>query len=204
MITYDSKRAQAAVQYLVDSSYYIHHVTKLRNTVAKRRALPFKGEAEPLNKLLVIGRQNQTALENLIELAEFKRSHKASYQRDYMAAKRQRDRKAIELESLLVGRKLTVDERNTLLLKQYDVWNRELDHLLKELTGPWRDRNEARRQFWATKEKELDLLIVEAQRTLDHTAKRKRVVVVERQPKTVLGAKLKDALATRKKLSVRR
>lgn len=204
MIEYNEKRAQAAVQFLVDSSYSVHHITKLRSTVTKPRAMPFKDDAECLNELLVIGRQNLKAMENLIELAEFKRGNKASYQREYMAAKRQRDRKVIELEQQLVGRKLTLDQRNALLQKQYVIWHKERDQLLKKFNGSWVERNALLKDFWATKESEIDQLLAEAKQTLDHVVKRKRVVIVERQPKTVLGAKLKEALAGRNKLTRRK
>ena len=73
MIKFDVARARQAVQYLVDTNYFSHHLRKLRSTVEKPRALPFKGEAEVLNELLLIGRQNLDAMEKLVALAEFKR-----------------------------------------------------------------------------------------------------------------------------------
>ncbi len=204
MVSFDVPRARAAVQFLVDSSYFVHHVTKLRSTIEKPRAMPFKGDAEPLNELVRLGRQDRVALDKLVELAEYKRSGRVAYQQQYMAAKRQRERKVITLEELLTGRKLTLDERHNVLVKQYDMWHRERERFIKEHDGSWIERNEALKEFWAAREGELDALIVEARRTLDQTVARKRVVTVERLPKTAFGSKLKDAVGERKKLTIKR
>lgn len=164
MITYDRERTKQAVQHLVDSSYFSHHLKKLRANIHKPRALPFRGKFEVLNELLIVGRQSQEAFENLIKLAEFKRDHdKSSYQREYMAAKRQRDRKVIVLEEAMTGKKLNLEARRALLLKQYAVWNKERDALLKAIADrPWAERNAAIREFWQRKEHEIDLLQTEA------------------------------------------
>jgi hypothetical protein len=199
MITYDLNRARLAVQYLVNTSYFNHHLRKLRTTLAKPRALPFKDELEVLNELLVIGRQNREAMENLIKVAEFKRDDKNEYQRRFMAAKRQRDLKVIKLEELMQGKKLTLDERKDVLLKQYGVWHKERDKLVKKLgDASWADRNAAIRQFWEAKEAEVDALTTEARNAQEHHKKRKYTVVVSKpEPKSALGQKLKKALDKR-------
>jgi hypothetical protein len=115
---YNKARVREAVQYLVGSSYFHHHVTKLRSSVEKPRSMPFKDDAEALNELLVIGRQNLDAMENLISVAEFKRGDKNEYQREYMAAKRQRDRKVCELEELMTGKPLVQAARDAVLRRQ--------------------------------------------------------------------------------------
>ncbi len=193
MIDYDLARARQAVQYLVDSSYFRHHVTKLRNTVGRPRAMPFKEDAECLNELLVVGRQNGQAMENLIAVAEFKRGGKNEYQREYMAAKRKRDRKVFQLEELMTGKKLSAAQRTALLKRQYVVWNKERDAFLKskgELA--WAQKNQALAQFWERKEHELDALITEAQAS--GPVKRKYTVKVEQQPKTAFGKALVAAV----------
>jgi len=193
MITYDLARARKAVQFLVDSSYFHHHIKKLRSTVEKPRALPFKEEAETLNELLVIGRQNREALENLIGVAEFKRGGKNEYQRNYMATKRQRDRKVFELEEAMTGKKLGLDARTKLLHRQYDVWNREKSRMMDDLGDvAWSERNDAVRKFWGQKEAELDALIVEA--NIRGPVKRKYRVVVAKEPKTEFGKALANAV----------
>lgn len=193
MIEYDLARARQAVQFLVDSSYFHHHIKKLRSTVVKPRSMPFKDDAEVLNELLTIGRQNPAAMENLIGVAEFKRSNKNDYQRNYMAAKRQRDRKVLELEELMTGKALTPDARTKVLKRQYEVWNREKTAYLKaqgELA--WAERNDATRQFWDRKESELDALITEAKAS--GPIKRKYRVVVPKEPKTAFGKALVTAV----------
>jgi len=196
VIKYDVQRAKRAVQYLVDTSYFTHHLRKIRSTLVKPRAMPFKGETEPLNELLVIGRQNPDAMENLIKVAEFKRDDKNEYQRKFMAAKRQRDGKVIQLEEMLQGRKLSLDERKDVLLKQYAVWNKERDEYMKaHADQAWADRNAAVRKFWAKKEAEIDALIHEAGTTqVKHKKRKYEVVVPKPEPKTILGQKLKKAI----------
>lgn len=195
MISYDKARAKQAVQFLVDSSYAHHHITKLRNVVVKPRALPFKEDAEPLNELLVIGRQNMQAMENLIAVAEYKRSNKNDYQREYMAAKRQRDRKVLLLEELMSGKPTPKEHRKSVLRHQYDVWNRERDSLLKRNTAlNWADRNQMLKNFWDLKEAELNGLIEEARKNGPIKRTAKRVVVVKQEPKTPFGKALANAI----------
>lgn len=204
MLTYDVKRARQAVQYLVESSFFDRNVKRLRLLLDRPRTLPYSGEAESLNELLIIGRQNRQSFERLVELAEYKRDDRGSYQRRFMAAKRQRERKAIALEELLRGRKLTLDERKDALLKQYDVWNRERAKALDgHMSKSWQARNEIIRHFWEAKEAELDALIEEAQKP--HTVRRrKQFVVVQQEPKTSFGAKLSQAVSpTQTKKNVR-
>ena len=202
---YDHKRVRDAVQFLVDSPYFAQHLRKLRSVVKRPRALPFKDAAEPLNELLVLGRQSIKAMENLIAVAEFKRTDRNEYQRGFMAAKRARQRKVIQLEEVLSGRSLTVDQRANVLLRQTAVWEKEKDQYLarraEELgTAPtWVERNEFIREFWKLKEAEIDALLVEAHRVLDKTVKRKRVVEVEKPAKpTAMGEALKKYLAGRR------
>lgn len=205
MIEYDLARARLAVQFLVDSSYFHHHIKKLRTTVEKPRSMPFKDDAEVLNELLVIGRQNSAAMENLIGVAEFKRSSKNDYQRNYMATKRQRDRKVFELEELMTGKALTQDARTKVLRRQYEVWNKEKTAYLKGLGEvAWIERNEATRKFWERKEHELDALIAEAKAS--GPIKRKYRVVVPKEPKTAFGKALASAVAqpTNKSVDKRR
>lgn len=200
MIEYNAERVRAAVQYLVDSSYFLHHTKKIRSTVKKKRAMPFKGEAECLNELLLLGRQSEAAMEALIEVAAFKRPGRNDYQREFMASKRRRDRKVLELEEILVDRQLGLDERNAVLLRQYDVWNKEKATMLAKLGEvDWTERNAAIREFWTAKESEIDALAEEAKKSMNKTVRRaKRVVLAEPPPpSTALGSKLKEALQDR-------
>jgi hypothetical protein len=199
MIKYDTARARAAVQHLVDTSYFLHHLRKLRSTLAKPRALPFRDEFEVLNELLVIGRQSPEAFENLIKLAEFKRdSDKNSYQREYMASKRQRDRKVIKLEETMTGKKLDLDTRRKVLQKQYDVWNSERQQMLDAIADrSWADRNAAIRDFWERKEAEVDALQHEAE-SHGPVKRRRRYIVEAPQKPTALREAFKKAVDKRR------
>lgn len=194
MVQYDKARAKAATQFLVDSSYFHHHVKKLRSSVVKPRSMPFKDDAEVLNELLVIGRQNESAMENLIAVAEYKRGGKNEYQREYMAAKRKRDRKVLALEEAMTGKELGVEAKAKVLRKQYAVWNKERDAFLKPLAGlSWTERNERIRTFWERKEAEIDALLTEAKR--NGPIKRKYTVEVAKPtPKTTFGKALANAI----------
>lgn len=194
MLTYDVKRARQAIQYLVDSPFFERNVKRLRSLLAKPRALPYNGESEVLNELLVIGRQRRESFDRLIELAEFKRDDRGSYQRRFMAAKRQRERKFIQLEELMQGRKLTLDERKDAMLRQYEVWNRERTKTLDAHPNlSWQGRNELIRHFWEAKEAEIEALMEEAKQHPVHR-RRKQVVIVQREPATGFGAKLAKAV----------
>lgn len=200
MVTYNLDRARSAVQYLVDSPYFHHHVVKLRTASKRPRAMPFKEDSEVLNELVAIGRQSLEALENLIEVAEAKRSDRNDYQRQYMAAKRRRERLAVELEEALEGRKLDLRERIEVLQRQYKVWNKEKSAHLARAGGAqlgWNERNAAIKQFWDAKDAELLALIAEAKQRgpIHKGAAAKRVVRVPRpEPTTALGRKLAGVL----------
>ena len=199
MITYDPNRARLAVQFLVDSTYYRQHVRKLSTAITRPRALPFRDDAEVLNELVIIGRQNAQALTNLLHVAESKRDGRNDYQREYMAAKRQRDRKALLLEELLEGRKLPHDYRVSVLQRQYTVWNKERDQFIAALgDASWTERNVQLRTFWERKEAELDELIEEARKRGPVVRKRKRVVVATPpEPTSPFGQKLAGVLKNR-------
>lgn len=193
MLNYNHDRLKQAVQYVVDSSYGHHHIKKLRSAVERPRSMPFSGDLECLNELLVVGRQSRAAFDNLIALAESKRNTKNDYQREYMAAKRQRDRKVIRLEELMVGKTLASIERTAILKRQYAVWLKEKDAFIQSIEGAsWAERNAKLKEFWDRKEREVDALIKEAE---SHgPIKRKYSVKVQPNPKTEFGKKLASVL----------
>jgi hypothetical protein len=197
MVTYDVDAVRRAVQFLVDAPYFNHHLKKIRSAVQKPRALPFKDEAECLNELVKVGRQNSQALENLIAVAQYKRDDKLDYQREFMATKRRRDKKVIEMEELLAGRRLSLDERKDVLHRQYEIWRREKDEFLSQKGDlPWAKKNEAIKDFWAIKELEVEHLIEEAKKAQANHARNKqqrKVVIPRPEPTTTLGMALKDA-----------
>jgi hypothetical protein len=202
MLNYDIKRARAAVQYLVDSSYAKHRIKKLRAAVLRPRSMPFSGDAAPLNELLVIGRQEQLAMENLIALAEFKRKTHNDYQSAFMAAKRHRERLVIAIEETMLGRELSMDESVEALHRQYVAWNAEkADHIVACATmyrdvfstePNWVNKNAFIKDFWAMKDMELGLLKAKAD---DIAAKRDAPKKHLELPNKIGGRQLMDKLA---------
>jgi Arc/MetJ family transcription regulator len=162
MIDYNIDRARDAVQYLVTSPYFAQHIRKIVTNVENPSGSPFEDDLSILNELVVVGRQNRKALDNLLQIVHNKRSDKADYQREFMAAKRKRDRKVVHLEEAVTGRALNLDERRELLLKQYVEWNAEREKLLSTLTSAeWDERNAALREFWQRKEEALDQMLMD-------------------------------------------
>ena len=169
MLKYDIGRAQKAVQFLVDSPYVKHHEKRLRNVVQRPRSLPFHGDAEVLNELLVIGRQNLKAMENLLDVVAHKREAKPPYMAGFMAAKRARERMAVETEELLLGRKLTLDERLHLIRGISARWAEEkkahIDRCCNEYRTQigrepqWLQKNQFIKDFWMLKDMELESML---------------------------------------------
>jgi hypothetical protein len=160
MIHYDIKRMRQAVQLLVDTPYFRHHLVKLRSTVLKPRALPFKDKLEVLNELLIVGRQSVEAMENLIQVAEFKRTDRNDYQRVFMANKRKRERKLISLIQARTGQTLSLDERLAALHAYSEAWRLEKEQFLQSLGAmTWEDKNLHTVSFWQLIDAEIDAAI---------------------------------------------
>lgn len=187
MIRYNVATARLAVQYLVDTPYFAHRVKTLRSSVKRPRSLPFKDEAEVLNELILIGRQNIEAMEKLIALAEFKRDDYAEYMRKFMAQKRARERRFIGIQQTLLERTFDPEERRAVLLEQYETWNREKDdHLaicrvdfMNQHGGEptWEQRNQFIKEFWALKDMELDMMEKQADEIRERAMKTKKRIV---------------------------
>jgi hypothetical protein len=207
MLKYDVERAQRAVQFLVDSPYYKHHIRRLRNVVKRPRALPFSDESETLNELLVIGRQNVQAMENLIAVADHKRHEKTPYMTAFMAAKRAREKKVVEIEETTLGRKLTLDERLALIRRTREQWNAERElhkascteqyrtHFGREPN--WQQSNQFIKDFWMLKDVKLDVMLREAQqfvssRKAPKTTFKPKVVRTPRN--TIMADRMRDAM----------
>lgn len=183
MITYDHTRAKTATQFLVDDSYFAGHVRKLRTFVGKPRAMPFKDKAEPLNELLVIGRQNVQAMENLISVAEQKRDDRNEYQRKFMAKKRARDRIVIAIQETRLGSKLTLDQRKDALIAQYKIWDHEREEALKAYPdATWEERNAVKQQFWDQIDALLPEVLEEAKAQFAPVVRKRKVEVAPKKP----------------------
>ena len=159
---YNVNRAREALQYVVRSPYYSQLWRKIQATAKKPRSVPFKGDQEVLNELVLIGRQKLSALDNLYKIVQQKRRDKNSYQREFMAAKRRRDRKFIRQQELVTGTTMTPEQRQEALSKQYEIWHKQRDELVKACDSvSWEDRNDRIKAFWADIDEELDKAITE-------------------------------------------
>lgn len=206
---YDTERARAAVQYLVDTPYYPHRVKGLRTEVQRPRALPYKGEEEVLNELLVIGRQNLQAMENLIAVAEYKRNRtRGDYQRQYMADSRRRHRLAVQLEERRTGRKMDLDERVNFGQEIQDIWMSERDVYLAKRRDAFfiqfkeepthEDTRNFIAQFWEQKEKELQFMLNEPP-SKEHNLRNTRIKMVATATNTAIAAAFQKVVAKHKK-----
>lgn len=199
MINYDHSRAKAATQFLVDDSYFAGHVRKLRTFVGKPRALPFKDKAEALNELLVIGRQNLQAMENLISVAEQKRDDRNEYQRKFMAKKRARDRIVIAIQEARLGRKMTLDERKDALISQYKAWEHDKNaELARYPDATWDERNEIKNQFWEQIDAVLPEVLEEAKIQFAPVTRKRTVEVKSKKPTSALKLAMLQAMTQRK------
>ncbi|MEM5400794.1 hypothetical protein [Paraburkholderia unamae] len=185
--------------------YFPHRVRGLRTEVQKPRAMPYKDDAEPLNELLVIGRQSLQAMENLIAVAEYKRNDdRNEYQRKFMAATRRRFKLAFELEARRIGRDLTLDERTRFMHELQAQWSEERDAYVVRRTEQVQqqigavshdDKREFISQFWDMKTQELLAMMSEAKPPA--LRKKKRVVEVAK-PQTAMASALTSAIDKKK------
>lgn len=200
MINYNHDRARQATQFLVDDSYFAGHVRKLRNFVQKPRAMPFKDEAECLNELLVIGRQNATAMENLISVAEQKRDDRNAYQRKFMAKKRARDRMVIAIQELRLGKGLSLDERKDALLAQYKAWEHDKNtELARYPEATWEEQNAIKNQFWEQIDSLLPEVLEEAKVQFAPVTRKRKVEVQPKKPSGSLKLAMLQAMTHVKK-----
>lgn len=208
MVTYNLKRAKKAVEFLVQAAHYESYKASMKQIIDKPRALPYKDDKEVLNELIVIGRQSMRAFENLLEVVEHKRTtpedRKNEYQKEFMAAKRLRDRKFITLCELEKGKRLGVDERHSLLVTQHKKWEHDkLEYIALHGDVSWKDRNILINQFWETKDEELAQQIHEVeyiQKTHAANKLKKPIVVqpVKRRAPTKMELALKNAVDKKK------
>ena len=157
MIEYDLKRAKLAIQYLVNATFSAHHIRKIWTAVKKPRSMPFKDDMEHLNELIKVGRQSEQALNNLLELVQFKRGDAAAYMREFMRAKRARDAKYLALWQLENGKKLDREEQRQILIEKYFEWHAKKRDFLEPYGAiSYEERNALYKLFWTGIDKELD------------------------------------------------
>ena len=178
-------RLTAAANLLIrseDAPDYYAMLTAAAPLVARYALLSFVGEAQPLNALAQMRVGEPAVFERVISLVERKRAEaqlppltppedsrfdKSAYMQQFMEQKRQRQRRAADIENAqrserdrLVGR-----ARLDFMQRQSEIWKRERDALLqkaKEAAAPRRftkdDTQVVLTQFWEKVDRQLDEL----------------------------------------------
>lgn len=202
----DKAAVKTAVEYLIETKRYVEQKKYVLETISNwpKRQIRFAGEDAPMNALVELGLESAEALTNVFGLVERKRrtvpnSKKMDYQRDYMRQRRQRIVKAIKLEEIVRGARMTDAERTAYSSATLAEWTKQREAVIaKHPEASWKERNQIAGQFWETVDKQLDHDLAEAKKVLDAPGHRKVRTVQVRQPKGILGAKLKEALTTKR------
>lgn len=167
----DVKRVQEATAYLITAPRHKRLVSEIRKAIEDHDNDPraFTGTMEPLNALVELGLESPNGLERVFDLIQTKRQlalqlKRNDYQKEFMAANRQRRYKAAELQVLTRGTPFpTAQDRNRHMNETHRRWMRALDEHLAKL-GPlaWWERVEAKRAFWAEVDAKLEENLADA------------------------------------------
>lgn len=153
----------AAVNYLIHAKDCTARVNEITEIVDRwdERPMIYAGHLMQLNSLIDIGVEDRDALNKLIQLVGERRKlipamRRVDYQRDLMRERRARISKAVELQEMLYGKM----DKKTRTRFEKDItsrWGVALkDYLKKKGKLTWEQRNEARREFWKTIDRNLD------------------------------------------------
>ena len=203
----DKQAVKAAVESLIETTQYLSIRRAFDELIRTWDKWPtrFAENMAVYNALVDLGRESPDALANVYALVERKRrgvpaAKKVDYQRDYMRQRRVRVNKAIELEEIVRGKPMGADERKAYGIAVLADWMRQRQEMLaKHPEASWKDRNELVGKFWEELEARLDNELEEAHKVLEAPGHRKVRKIDLRQPKGVLGQKLKEALASKRK-----
>lgn len=158
--------------------------------VARNLGARFSGDRAVLNPLVSLALSNPTQYQNVVKLIESKREaegssplippadegfDKTDYMREFMQQKRERERRAVEIENLQRPEATGLKGRTRLdfMQMQSSRWNTQREELLKKARDAQGGRlpksvvQEILTAFWARVDKELD--------ELEEQAKRKRL-----------------------------
>lgn len=172
-----------AVVLLIESpdAERLHESLTATIRLARLHPVRLTGQAEALNPLLELGTKDPDALSRMIALVDAKRAQagraplyvppddkfdKADYMRAFMDQKRQRQRRAVEIENAMRPERDRLIGRHRLdfMDARAAEWKQELDALIaraREATGkrlPKDHLDTLRAQFWAGVDKKLDEL----------------------------------------------
>lgn len=203
----DKAALKTAVEYLIGCTKYIEARRSINEAVDlwAKRPMTFAGDLAVLNPLIDLGVASPEALANVFALVERKRrtapsARKVDYQRDYMRQRRVRINKAVRLEEIVRGKRMTPEERKAYGIATLANWIKQRQEWLGQHSdASWKERNELAGQFWKKVDDQLDHDLSEAEKVLAAPGHRKVRRLDVREPKGVLGQKLKEALDKRRR-----
>lgn len=206
-MTVDRTVLKEAVNFLIASRDYValvKEIESIRDNWEERRVY-FGGDKECLNSMVQLCITDEDGYDRVCNLIAEKRklvpeAKRNDYQRDFMRQLRARVAKAIKIECIVEGRKhFTPDEKRVREQKLKRVWaDRKEQFFADQGDLSWKERNEQAKVFWEGIDIELEQMLQEAIELEGHQpVKKKRVVKVDREPKTEFGNKLKSAIRGR-------
>lgn len=168
----NKQRVVEAVNYLIRAPQYAKLINEITSIIETWDTHPmtYGGKLSHLNALIDVGLADRIAFEKLVRLIETKRKlvpeiKRVDYQRGFMAEKRARLDKAIELHELTKGKFATGKARKAHAADVQRRWMAARDEFVtsKGELG-WAERNAARAVFWAGVDLKLDEALAQARR----------------------------------------
>ena len=158
------QRIIQAVNYLITSPKYSRMINEITGIIEQWDTHPmtYGGDLSFLNALIDVGLSDRVAFEKLVKLIETKRKlipeiKRVDYQRDFMAEKRARLDKAVELHELLKGKFPNGTARDAHRKVTQAKWMAERDvYVAAKGKLTWKETNAARNEFWAIIDRNLD------------------------------------------------
>lgn len=191
---YDKQALLTAINHLVLSERAETHYNLLESLLGLPVDTPVKltDEAELLNALLELGREDRDAYGRVMELVDRKRVERGwtpllkpepqgfnrnEYQRDFMYQKRQRERRAVEIENMLrpARDKLIGNDRLEFMRRTSARWKESRDKMMtaaRQASGGTLTKDQVSailKAFWERVDRELDEAEAETMRKIRGT-----------------------------------
>jgi len=151
------ERVVEAVNLLIQAPNYsklINEVTSILEGWATH-PMTYANHLSPLNALIDVGVSDRSAFERLVKLIEEKRklvpeTKRVDYQREYMAERRARIAKAVELREMTHGAFSATERRKAYEKDVTARWAKAREEFIAAKGGlTWAQRHEAAGEFWA-------------------------------------------------------
>lgn len=198
----DKSKLVEAANYLIESDTYTATMREIMLIIRDWGTLQcrYSGERECLNALVELGLEDMGKLQRVVDLIDSRRKtgpsmRRTQYQAEYMAQRRARAAKAMQIEALVRGKPLSPDEKRDCDKRVHDAWaKRKQAFLTEQRAASYDDRLAATELFWEQIDRELEEQLQVAMAAPVVHRKAKRVVKVEHEPKTAFGKQIREAL----------